>query len=112
VLTGTLEQYRPLRLELIEDAPGRLLFRQYLEQHHYLGYRAPYGAQLRYWVHAAQTDLPPLADIAVSIYLPGDLPANFGITGIRCQRMAACHYRVPQVTGLAEDRARVEKARR
>ena len=26
-------------------------------------------------------DLPPLADIAVSIYLPGDLPANFGITG-------------------------------
>jgi hypothetical protein len=61
VLTGTLEQYRPLRLELIEDAPGRLMFRQYLEQHHYLGYRAPYGAQLRYWVHAAQTDLPPLA---------------------------------------------------
>src|SRR5258708_3061485 len=41
-LTGTLEQYRPLQLELIEDAPGRLLFRQYLEQHHYLGYRAPY----------------------------------------------------------------------
>src|SRR5271163_4418747 len=26
-------------------------------------------------------DLPPLADIAVSIYLPGNLPANFGITG-------------------------------
>jgi lysophospholipase L1-like esterase len=26
-------------------------------------------------------DLPPLADIAISIYLPGDLPANFGITG-------------------------------
>ena len=26
-------------------------------------------------------DLPPLADISVSIYLPGDLPANFGITG-------------------------------
>jgi hypothetical protein len=60
-LTGTLEQYRPLQLELIEDAPGRLLFRQYLEQHHYLGYRAPYGAQLRYWVRAAQPDLPPLA---------------------------------------------------
>src|SRR5262249_34089784 len=26
-------------------------------------------------------DLPPLADIAVSIYLPEDLPASFGITG-------------------------------
>jgi lysophospholipase L1-like esterase len=26
-------------------------------------------------------DLPALADIAVSIYLPGDVPADFGITG-------------------------------
>jgi lysophospholipase L1-like esterase len=26
-------------------------------------------------------DLSPLADVAISIYLPGDLPANFGITG-------------------------------
>src|SRR5207245_7961911 len=26
-------------------------------------------------------DLEPLADIAVSIYLPGDVPLNFGITG-------------------------------
>src|SRR6266853_4635571 len=26
-------------------------------------------------------DLAPLADIAVSIYLPGDVPLNFGITG-------------------------------
>jgi lysophospholipase L1-like esterase len=26
-------------------------------------------------------NLRPLADVAVSIYLPGDLPANFGITG-------------------------------
>ena len=26
-------------------------------------------------------ELPPLADIAVSVYLPGDVPLNFGITG-------------------------------
>ena len=44
-----------------EDAAGRRLFRQYLQQHHYLDHRAPYGAQLRYWVRAAQLDLPPLA---------------------------------------------------
>jgi Domain of unknown function (DUF4338) len=61
LLTGPLQQYRPIRLELIEDAEQRRLFRHYLEQHHYLGYRAPYGAQLRYWVRAAQPDLPPLA---------------------------------------------------
>jgi Domain of unknown function (DUF4338) len=61
VLNGGLKQYQPIQLELIEDAQGRRLFRQYLEQYHYLGYRAPYGAQLRYWVRAAQPDLPPLA---------------------------------------------------
>jgi hypothetical protein len=61
VIAGPLEQYRPLRLELIEEAAQRRLFRQYLQQHHYLGYRAPYGAQLRYWVRAAQPELPPLA---------------------------------------------------
>ena len=60
-ISGRLDQYRPIRLELIEDAAQRRLFRQYLQQHHYLGYRAPYGAQLRYWVRAAQPELPPLA---------------------------------------------------
>lgn len=61
VMSGSLEQYRPIRLQRIEDAAQRRLFRQYLQQHHYLGYRAPYGAQLRYWVRAAQPELPPLA---------------------------------------------------
>ena len=61
VLDGKLDAYRPIRLELIECGEQRLLFRQYLERHHYLGYRAPYGAQLRYFVRAAQPELPPLA---------------------------------------------------
>ena len=61
LLEGPLSQYRPLRLELIGDAEGRRLFRQSLDRHHYLGYSVPYGAQLRYWVRAAQPDLPPLA---------------------------------------------------
>jgi hypothetical protein len=61
LLTGSLQQYRPIRLELIQEAQQRHLFRHYLAQYHYLGYRAPYGAQLRYWVRAAQPELPPLA---------------------------------------------------
>jgi Domain of unknown function (DUF4338) len=61
LLTEPLGEYRPLQLELIQNAENRRLFRQYLQRHHYLGYRAPYGAQLRYWVRAAQPDLPPLA---------------------------------------------------
>jgi Domain of unknown function (DUF4338) len=61
LLTAPLAEYQPLQLELIEDAENRRLFRQCLQQHHYLGYRAPFGAQLRYWVRPAQPDLPPLA---------------------------------------------------
>jgi hypothetical protein len=61
IVSGSLDEYRPIALERIEDAAQRRLFRQYLQQHHYLGYRAPYGAQLRYWVRASQPELPPLA---------------------------------------------------
>src|SRR5918996_1686949 len=60
-LTGSLNEYRPIQLQLIEDAADRRLFRQYLDRYHYLGYRAPYGAQLRYWVRAAQPGPLPLA---------------------------------------------------
>jgi hypothetical protein len=61
LLAGHLDRYRPLQLQLIEDASQRRLFREYLDRYHYLGYRAPYGAQLRYWVRPAQPELPPLA---------------------------------------------------
>jgi len=61
LLAGPLDRYRPIHLQPIEDAGQRRLFREYLDRYHYLGYRAPYGAQLRYWVRPAQPDLPPLA---------------------------------------------------
>src|SRR5450755_2772690 len=60
-LGDPLSSYRPIRLELIEDSAQRRLFREYLDRYHYLGYRAPYGAQLRYWVRPANPELPPLA---------------------------------------------------
>jgi hypothetical protein len=61
LLTGPLDRYRPIQLQVIQDAEQRRLFRAYLDRYHYLGYRAPYGAQLRYWVRPAQAELPPLA---------------------------------------------------
>jgi hypothetical protein len=61
VLSGPLQTYRPVRLQLLETPADHRLFRGYLSDYHYLGYRAPYGAQLRYFVRAAQPDLPPLA---------------------------------------------------
>ena len=49
-LCGRLADYQPLYLQLIEDLAGRNLFQQYVQRYHPLGYRVPYGAQLRYLV--------------------------------------------------------------
>ena len=60
-LRGRLVDYQPLRLQLIEDLSGRRLFQQYVQRHHPLGYRVPYGAQLRYFVRAPNPPQPVLA---------------------------------------------------
>lgn len=49
-LRGRLADYQPLRIELIETPAARQLFQQYIQRYHPLGYRFPYGAQLRYLV--------------------------------------------------------------
>lgn len=56
-LRGRLADYRPLQLQLVEDLASRQLFEQYVERYHPLGYRFPYGAQLRYLVHSASCDV-------------------------------------------------------
>jgi hypothetical protein len=56
-LHGRLADYRPLSLQLIEDLAGRRLFQQYIQRYHPLGYRVPYGAQLRYLVRARSQDV-------------------------------------------------------
>jgi hypothetical protein len=56
-LRGRLADYQPLHLQLIEDLAGRRLFQQYIQRYHPLGYRVPYGAQLRYLVRASSQDV-------------------------------------------------------
>lgn len=52
-LTGSAAVCEPLRMTLVTAASeDSALWRQYVERYHYLGYRAPVGAQLRYMVHA------------------------------------------------------------
>lgn len=51
-LSGSVRDYMPLELDLISDAAGRALFKQYIHRYHYLGYRVPFGAQLRYFVRS------------------------------------------------------------
>jgi hypothetical protein len=48
----SLDACLPLALDLISDCDGRNLFRQYIQRYHYLGYKVPYGAQLRYFVRS------------------------------------------------------------
>lgn len=49
---STLDECLPLELDLISDGDNRNLFRQYIERYHYLGYKVPCGAQLRYFVRS------------------------------------------------------------
>jgi hypothetical protein len=47
-----LDACLPLTLDLISDSDARNLFRQYIQRYHYLGYKVPCGAQLRYFVRS------------------------------------------------------------
>ena len=57
-LPVSLAAARPLRLSLLRPAdPRSRLWNEYVERYHYLGYKPLPGAQLRYFVHAADGQL-------------------------------------------------------
>ncbi len=47
----------PLELAVVEGAAESRLWREYVERYHYLGYRVPFGASLRYWVRNRDREL-------------------------------------------------------
>jgi hypothetical protein len=47
-LVGRVEEFTPLVLERVHSREERLLFRELVGRHHYLGYAVPYGARLQY----------------------------------------------------------------
>jgi hypothetical protein len=51
-LTGTAGDYTPLRLQRVEDMELSSLWNQFIDRYHYLRFRVPYGANLRYLVHS------------------------------------------------------------
>ena len=58
-LPQSLARARPLRLSPLRPRdPRSRLWNEFVERHHYLGYKPLPGAQLRYFVHAAD-GLPP-----------------------------------------------------
>ena len=55
-ITGSAGDLGPLRIERITDQKGRLRFRELIGHYHYLGYRVPFGAQLRYLIYGSRPE--------------------------------------------------------
>ena len=55
-LVGSVGDVEPLRVELVREPAGRLLFRELVGRYHYLGHRVPFGAHLRYLVYASRPE--------------------------------------------------------
>ncbi len=49
-IAAPLSDLRPLRVEPVTGAEGRQLWNAFVDRHHYLGYRRPFGAHVRYFV--------------------------------------------------------------
>jgi hypothetical protein len=62
-LVGTVGMFEPLVIEQIEETKDHRLFRELVGRYHYLGYRVPFGAHLRYRVSAA---VPPANRVLVA----------------------------------------------
>ncbi len=56
-ITGSISDVGPLRVERVQDGTLRAKFRELIGHYHYLGYRVPYGAQLRYLVYGGRGDV-------------------------------------------------------
>lgn len=55
-VTGTVRDLAPFRIARVTTADERLLFRELVGRHHYLGHAVPFGAHLRYLVYASRPE--------------------------------------------------------
>jgi hypothetical protein len=53
-VTGSVEDFTPLDVELVETKEQRHLFRDLVKDYHYLGYATPYGARLQYLAYVSK----------------------------------------------------------
>jgi len=54
VVEGEVGAFGPIVLEPVLTSQDRLLFRELVGRHHYLGHAVPFGAHLRYLIYASQ----------------------------------------------------------
>ena len=55
-LIGSVRDVAPVRLSLVRKEDDRLLWRELVGRHHYLGHKVPFGAQLRYLIHVSNPE--------------------------------------------------------
>ena len=55
-LVGEVGDFAPIQIEAVERADQRLLFRELVGRHHYLGHAVPFGAQLQYLMYASRPE--------------------------------------------------------
>ena len=55
-VVGVVGDFAPIEIEAVEAGDQRLLFRELVGRHHYLGHTVPFGAQLRYLVYASRPE--------------------------------------------------------
>jgi len=53
-LTGSVEAFAPLDVQMVESRQQRQLFKELVSRYHYLGYAMPYGARLQYLVYVTK----------------------------------------------------------
>jgi hypothetical protein len=54
LVTGTVHDLQPLRIDRVTTRDARALFRELVGRYHYLGHAVPYGAHVRYLVYATR----------------------------------------------------------
>ena len=55
-LVGEVGDFAPIEIEAVETLDQRLLFRELVGRHHYLGHKVPFGAHLRYLLYACRPE--------------------------------------------------------
>jgi hypothetical protein len=65
-LVGEVGDFAPIEIEAVENLDQRLLFRELVGRHHYLGHKVPFGAHLRYLLYACRPERAVLGCIQFS----------------------------------------------
>lgn len=70
-IEGALHSVGEVRLEVVGGRQDKALWNEYVDRHHYLGYKRPIGFRLRYWIESGRGKLGCLllAGAAKSIHV-------------------------------------------